>query len=341
MWITKGQDRAIRIIKSAIETDRVSHAYLVSGPEHVGKTTFAFDMARAVNCQSDDEESVPCGDCRQCKRILSFVHTDVFFYGVQPTKSNSDVLSQMVTIDSLRDDFISQVHKKPFEGKARVFIISAVEKMRSEQANVILKTLEEPPDDTVIILLSEQIDGIIETIVSRCQSITLDSVSNDLAEKYIEEYWPGFETYSSTELARLSKGRIGWINNAVSDETVMVSRGELLNIYEAMVGNSIDERLDVSSKLSDRFRKSHNSGKEELDVWMTLWRDMLLIKSGRVNEVANISRREILERISAKLSVVEITDSIKLISIFATHLNQNISPRLALDNLMLKLPQSL
>ena len=68
---------------------------------------------------------------------------------------------------------------------------------------------------------------------------------------------------------------------------------------------------------------------------------MLLIKSDRVNEVANISRREILERISAKLSVVEITDSIKLISTFATHLNQNISPRLALDNLMLKLPQSL
>ena len=80
MWITKGQDRAIRIIKSAIETDRVSHAYLISGPEHVGKTTFALDMARAVNCQSDDVESVPCGDCSQCKRILSFVHTDVFFF---------------------------------------------------------------------------------------------------------------------------------------------------------------------------------------------------------------------------------------------------------------------
>ena len=340
MWITIGQNKAIRIIESAIKNDRISHAYLISGPEHVGKTTFALDIARALNCQSDDLMSVPCGDCRQCKRILSLVHTDVFLYDVQPSKANSDVLSQMVTIDSLRDDFISQVYKKPFEGKARVFIISAVEKMRSEQANVILKTLEEPPDDTVIILLSEQVDGIIETIVSRCQSIALNSAPNGLVEKYIKEYWPDFEAYSSTELARLSKGRLGWIYNAVTDQNIMVSRSELLNIYEDMVSNNIDSRLDVSSKLVERFQKSNDSRKEALDVWLTLWRDVLLVKTGRINEVANISRKETLKRIATNLSVPEIIKTIKLISSFETHLNLNISPRLALDNLMLKLPHS-
>ena len=109
--------------------------------------------------------SVPCGDCRQCKRILSLVHTDVFLYDVQPSKANSNVLSQMVTIDSLRDDFISQVYKKPFEGKARVFIISAVEKMRSEQANVILKTLEEPPPHVKFMFATTEVHKVPVTIL--------------------------------------------------------------------------------------------------------------------------------------------------------------------------------
>ena len=295
MWITKGQDKAIKIMSSALRTDRVSHAYLISGPEHVGKTTFALDIARAVNCQSADIELIPCGNCSQCKRISSMLHTDVFLYDIQPSKDDSNLPTRAVTIDSLREDFISQVYKKPFEGKARVFIISAVEKMRSEQANVLLKTLEEPPDDTVIILLSEQLDGIIETIVSRCQILNLNPISHRLVEKYIREFLPDLEMYDPAEIARLSKGRIGWVNNVVTDDTIMVSQNELLDIYSNMISDDIDERLEVASKLAERLHRSYNSDGEELDIWMTFWRDILLIKSGRSGEVANLSRTEIIE----------------------------------------------
>ena len=340
MWVTKGQDRAVQLMQSALVYNRISHAYLISGPVNVGKTTFALDIARALNCLNDDVSLVPCGICSQCKRISSMVHTDVFLFDVQSGNTGDRISSNRVTVDNLREDFISQVYKKPFEGKVRIFIISGVNHMRVEQANVILKTLEEPPDDTVILLLSDQIDGIIETIVSRCQLITLDYMDTGMIENHIKEFWPDFETYSAREIARLSKGLLGWAHNAVTDDTVMIKRDELVDIYELILKHDLDERLHESSTVVEKFRTSSTSGKYELDVWMTFWRDILLVKTDRSSEITNISREDNLKILAAGLSMDQIIKSINLISEFGNNMKFNVNLRLIVDNLMLNLPQA-
>ena len=153
-WKTIGQLSSIDRISKAASLDRLSHAYLICGMDGIGKVTFARDIAKVANCLDMSTSSGPCGSCNQCIRIDSYNHTDVFIYDAKKDLDGVGRTSTMVTIDQLREDFLRQVHRKPYEGRTRIFIISSIESMRSEQSNILLKTLEEPPDAVVIILLS-------------------------------------------------------------------------------------------------------------------------------------------------------------------------------------------
>ena len=167
-WTTFGHKKAIQGVYKAYLSDRLSHAYLIIGMQNVGKTTFALDIAKLLNCVSENK---PCSECQSCKRIESNNHTDVSVIDIF-----SDQNSSVSGIDELRDSFISKTNRKPFEGTSRVFILKSIDHMRVEQANILLKTLEEPPEDTKIILLAKNIDTVLETIRSRCQVIYLDPI---------------------------------------------------------------------------------------------------------------------------------------------------------------------
>ncbi|HIC48353.1 MAG TPA: hypothetical protein EYP00_00575, partial [Dehalococcoidia bacterium] len=143
-WTTIGHEQILEILGKAVELDRISHSFLITGIESVGKMTVALDIARAANCESFNTKLRPCAECSQCRRIQSGYHTDVFTYDLEIKDGTNGQLSTTVTMEQLREDFLKQIHRKPFEGKARVFIIGSADLMRSEQSNILLKTLEEP-----------------------------------------------------------------------------------------------------------------------------------------------------------------------------------------------------
>ena len=338
MWKTYGHKFAIDTISRSMQRGRLSHAYLLNGPAGVGKKTLAVDMACVVNCMDFDLSNGPCGICSQCKRILAGNHTDIFVYDPESSESTPD----LVSIDQLRNDFLKQVHRKPFEGKYRVFIIASLERMRSEQANILLKTLEEPPSDVIIILLSEQIDDLLDTVISRCQLFDLRPLSTSDVTRYVVTYGKDMETSLSEvdvkEICRLARGRVGWVRRVIDDPEILNKRNVILDEFELAVFGELPDRFDLSRDMVSTFSRDRKNTMESLDVWLTWWRDALLIKSGHQDAILNISRMDSLQRVALLMQFQDLVSVIKSLRMTFIYLEKNLNPGLALDNLMLKMP---
>ena len=338
MWKTVGQERAIEIVSRGIRSEKLAHSYLITGMESVGKMTLALDIARASNCIDMKLELRPCGNCNQCFRIDVLNHTDLFIYDLEPAEEDSDKMSTTITLEQLRDDFLKQIYRKPFEGRNRVFIIAAVERMRTEQANILLKTLEEPPDNVIILLLSKDYEGLIETIVSRCQLLRLRPVGTGIIRDYVEKFVNLSDT-DREEITRLSRGRIGWAYRAATDADFLANARDSIDSIETAVTGTLEDRFKQSRNLSSRFRRDRRIGHSDIDHMLTWWRDVLLVTSGIEEEVINISRLDILRSVGAGLDPSEVASTIKSVRSALRNLEKNVSPGLVYDNLMLKFPK--
>ena len=336
-WKTIGQLSSIDRISKAAKLDRLSHAYLICGMDGIGKVTFARDIAKVANCLDMSNPSGPCGSCNQCIRIDSYNHTDVFIYDVKKDLDGVGRTSTMVTIDQLREDFLRQVHRKPYEGRTRIFIISSIESMRSEQSNILLKTLEEPPDDVVIILLARDVSNLLGTIVSRCQVLNLEPVSELEILEYLGECELGSEV-PIKEIARLSRGRPEWAYQAATNPEILHILEDKLNRFTECLTDGLEQRFKLSKDLSTQFFRDRDEVYEFLDTAMTWTRDVLLSSSERTGEIVNISQEERIREFSKRLSTTDILNILKLIRITLGNLKKNVTPSLVLDNFMLKLP---
>ncbi|MYA62998.1 MAG: AAA family ATPase [Dehalococcoidia bacterium] len=167
MWQTFGHEKAIRTLSRSLEAGRIAHSYLITGPAKIGKTTLALDIARAVNCSSG---GTPCATCRQCQRITSALHPDVRIIGLEAARSGR--LRTQISIEQVRE-IQRDASLLPYEGRNRVFIFESAEKLSGEAANSLLKTLEEPPDNVIIILVASDLNAVLPTLISRCRSIAL------------------------------------------------------------------------------------------------------------------------------------------------------------------------
>ena len=336
-WKTIGQPNSIDRISRAVALDRLSHAYLICGMDGIGKVTFAQDIAKVANCLEMPKSSGPCGSCNQCIRIDSHNHTDVFIYDVKKDLDEVGRTTTMVTIDQLREDFLRQVHRKPYEGRTRIFIISSIESMRSEQSNILLKTLEEPPDDVVIILLARDASNLLSTIVSRCQVLNLEPVNESEILGYLSECGLGPEV-PIQEIAKHSRGRPDWAYRAAINPEILHILEDKLNQFVGCLIGSLEQRFKLSKDLSTQFFRDRDGVYEFLDIAMTWTRDVLLSSSERAGDIVNISHKERIREFSKMLSTTDILNILKLIRMTLGNLRKNVTPSLVLDNFMLKLP---
>ena len=155
------QDLAKRILQTHLATGRVANAYLLTGPEGVGKRRMAWEMAKALNCTAERER--PCDACPVCAQILRGTHPDV--HAMSPSGA-----SDQIRIDDIRH-LISRIALRPFSARVQVAIIDGVQRLTEEAANSLLKALEEPPAHTRFLLLTSRLAHCLPTVVSRCQLI--------------------------------------------------------------------------------------------------------------------------------------------------------------------------
>ena len=339
-WTVVGQDDVIRVLAAAAKGERLAHAYLFTGPAHVGKTLTALQFAQALNCIGDEP---PCGRCRQCERIASGTHADVEIVSIGGICEESD---HKHSADDSRDIRMCQIRRvqrlvslAPFEGRYRVLIIDPADAMRETgAANAILKTLEEPPPNVVFVLVTDREEMILPTIRSRARRIEFGGVPKSLIEQTLRTRWDA-EPSKAAELANLSGGRIGWALIALRDEEMLPHHRELLDRCQALARAPLADRFAFAGDLRGKYTKDRAGVQATLAAWQEWWRDLLLIAGGREQQAVHRDRLDSLRPLAAQCGVGPAARALRAITDTRQQLEENASPVLALETMMLALPE--
>ncbi len=327
MWQVVGQPKAIRLLARSLETGQLSHAYLFVGPPHVGKLTLALNLAQAVNCGAS---TPPCGECASCRRIAAGKHADVQIIGLISEEKRE------IGIEQIRE-MQAAASLPPYEGRHKVFIFDKAELLSHEAANCLLKTLEEPSPQVLLILLTAGESALLPTIVSRCQRVELRPLPiNLIKEALIEAH--GVAADRAELFARLSDGCFGWALLAMQDEKVLEERGRRLATVADLSYASLKQRLAYAAELAAQFSRSREEVEEVLTLWLQWWHDLLLIKGGDGKFVINIDQQSALLQQAKDFSTRQVMDFIYHLQVVSEQLEQNANPRLALEVLMLSMP---
>ncbi|PKB80571.1 MAG: hypothetical protein BZY88_08565 [SAR202 cluster bacterium Io17-Chloro-G9] len=333
MWTIYGQDHLLRQIEPSLAQGRQAHAYLLTGPPHVGKMALAVNLAQALNCLSGP--GVPCGNCTQCDRIVRGLHADVRVAGVDQGEGSRSSRT-VIGIDDIKE-VLRRVSLNPYEGSTSVTIIDGAESMSDEAANALLKTLEEPPPQVMFLLLAASEESVLPTVRSRCQSMSLLPLSKAaMVERLTVDRRVSPE--EAEDLYRLSRGCLGWAINAIDDLQVLEQRqADLERMLEALDAG-LETRFTYANEVATLFGSDRASARELLALWLRWWRDLLLVKEGAEEYLHNAGYGEQLRAQAASLSTAQIVQFIRRLMETLSALDRNVSARLALEVMMLNLP---
>jgi DNA polymerase III subunit delta' len=335
MWKIIGQDEAVSLLREGIVKGSLAHAYLFTGQPHTGKMTLAMELAKAVNCTSND---APCGECDSCRRIDAGKHTDVRIVNVSTGVQPGEKPKTEIGIDIFREDILPQVSLPPFEGKYRVYIFEGAENLSTEAANCFLKTLEEPLGRVLFILLATDEKSLPATVISRCQRLKLRSMPLPEIEKVlIEKYEVPPE--NARLISHLSHGAAGWAITAAADEMVLEENTETVNQIVTFISSGYEERFTFASSIAAQFAKRNGVTEEFLDNLTDFWRDLLLVKIEAIDAITNVDLLLELHKQANNFTIEQIRKFIGEIRAARRQLALNANPRLVLEVLMLNMPR--
>lgn len=340
-----GHADALAWLRGALAANRLAHAYLITGPRSVGKRTFALEFARALNCLAPAAADRADHSCQHCRLVERGVHPDVRVVRRAPERRLIS-LKPSATSGATREyvdnvAFIqSDAQLKPVMGRSKVYVIVNAEELAEDAGNRLLKTLEEPAPFVVFLLTAVERGGVLPTIASRCQEIRLrPSPRAELADALIVS---GTGPERAHQLAALSGGRQGWAVSAARDATLFEQQQTYSRqLVEALSGSRLD-RLVRARALSERWPSQPETVRETLRVWLSWWRDVLLVQLGLVQRIVHLDVDEQAALTAAAQEVDRVATRQALLSIQQTlfDLDTNVNARLALDLLLLRLPRT-
>ncbi len=340
-----GHAGALAWLRRALAADRLAHAYLITGPRAVGKRTFALEIAKALNCLADDAADRPDDRCQQCRLIDRNVHPDVRL--VRRAPERRQISLRPPANPGPQREYSDNVHfiqadaqLRPVMGRTKVYVIVNAEELAEDAGNRLLKTLEEPPSFVVFLLTAVERGGVLPTIASRCQEIRLrPSPRAELANALIES---GTPTDRAQQLAALAGGRQGWALAAARDTGLFDEQQTYAQqLVEAVSGSRLD-RLLRARTLSERWYGHPEEVRETLRVWMSWWRDVVLVQLGLVSRIVHLEPGEqaALRRAAEQVDQAAARGAAAAIQQSLTDLDTNVNARLVLDLLLLRLPRA-
>ena len=321
-----GHEQIIEHLKTAIEMGKVSHAYILNGPDLSGKMMIAEAFARALLCEKQDPDG--CGECRSCRQSDDRNNPDIIY--VKHDKPNT------ISVDDIRTQLNNDIVIKPYSNQYKIYIVDEAEKMNQQAQNALLKTIEEPPAYAFIMLLTTNADSFLQTIRSRCITLNLKSVKNDVIKSYLmtEKKIPD---YQADVCAAFAQGVVGKaIKLASSDDfnelkesaLSLIKRLDDIDLYE--MGEAIKQISDYKLQVQDYF--------DLITVW---YRDVLYMKATNdVNglifkdEVYDIKKQASKHSYHGIETIIEALDKAKL------RINANVNFDLVIELLLMTIKEN-
>ncbi|MGB7606199.1 MAG: DNA polymerase III subunit delta' [Lutisporaceae bacterium] len=317
-----GQSVLAGSLKRAVKEDLVANAYIFSGSRGSGKSMAAEIFAKALNCRGEGVEK-PCDNCTSCKKLESGNHPNIDI--IKPSGAS-------IKIKQIRE-VIAKVSKKPFENGYKVLIIDEADKMTQDAQDAFLKTLEEPPANTVFILLAENQNSLLPTVVSRCQVFYLKKVAKQQIESFLLEKF-SYDIEQISFAATSANGIIGRAIEMLNDQELQKLRKLHVNFASNLNGGSYIELATAASELA--------VSKEEvvrfLDFMLSWYRDILIIKQGCEEQLlVNSDNADIIERQAEVLDEKRIYRIIDAIKRTISYVNHNVGIKNSIDSMILNI----
>lgn len=316
MWNVIGHERAVGVLQGALETDRLPHALLFTGPDGVGKTQLAHELAKALNCTG---ERPPCGTCIHCHQIEIGSHPDVSV--VERADGKENILIGQVR--ELRD----VASLRPFQGRQKVYIVAGAESLTDQAADALLKTLEEPQPQLTMILTASDAEGLPATVVSRCRVIALQPVETEVITSALRE--AGQDEATAARLAHLSRGSVGWALRAAKQPKLATQQQEMAARLADLWTLDVDGRLRLIESLTDK--KDRAGVRRSLELMMVLSRDLLYLVQGLPPRFLLPEDADRLRRQGMTADLRAVQAHIAALKAAMERIDQNVDPRLALE----------
>lgn len=330
-WNIIGHKKITDFLESAIQNDKLSHAYLFYGPKQIGKKTLVKRFIQNLMCYHDNpqKKQMACEVCDQCVQIKKNIHPDITWLKKEADKKD-------ITVEQIRDlqDILS-VHS--FFKNYKVAVIENAEQLNLASANALLKTLEEPTKKTILILTAQNINNIPKTVLSRVQKIKLLPVP----AKEIYDYLLAREVArdQARNLACVAVGRPGRAVVFLNNEQVWQTYLSQLKNFFQLLGAQRVSRLKFAEKFlagEETLVRKGEMLNSVLNLWQLILRDLFLHKLQQADKLINLSVGPDISQWAAKYSLIELVGLQQYIHSTKQQLRQNVNPRLALENLLLR-----
>jgi DNA polymerase-3 subunit delta' len=281
-----GHPKIIQFLNKSIANDKLAHAYLFIGSEHLGKRTLALEFAKALQCQKGARElSVDaitdfqisfCGQCRSCQEIAKNSHPDVLLIEPEVIETNGKVKELEIGIGKIRE-IRRLVSLFPYYGPYKIVIINQADKLSREAANAFLKTLEEPTLKTIMLLISSSYQNLLPTIVSRCLPIKFLSVSDrEIKEHLLKQKKITLSDGDLNRILRYAAGRPGVVINYLDHPDLLQEERKMMKDLFDLMGKDLSFKFKYAETLS----KDTELASRVLNQWIGVFRDALLFSAG-------------------------------------------------------------
>ena len=288
-WALHGQPLAVAQLRTDLQAGRLAHAYLLTGPEGVGKATLARRLAQAIHCETPGDGIDPCLACRSCRRVEDGAAPDVEIVAIggpcaeeghrDHVADNSTRIRICQARRITRLSSLSPFHTPPHHPPRRIFVVDTADDLQTEAGHALLKTLEEPPASSLIILLATDPDELLPTIRSRCREIALRPMPRpELAAVLTAAL--NLDGTEAARLATLARGRYGLAVRLHRDPSLQQLRHAATAEIARLVSAGRNDRFDYAARLAGGWRSDRRNVLDTLDVWRWWWRDALARAAG-------------------------------------------------------------
>jgi len=321
-----GQEQIKEHLQNALESGKISHAYIINGEKSSGKEFIAKVFAMALQCERGETE--PCQECHSCKQALSGNQPDII--RITHEKPNT------ISVDDIRKQINADVAIKPYSSPYKIYIVNEAEKMNMQAQNALLKTLEEPPEYAVILLLTSNIDVLLPTVLSRCVVLNMKPVDDRKVRKFLMEELK-VPDYKADVCVAFARGNIGKAKALASSEDFENVKNEALSLLKYVHDMELYEIVAAVKKISE-YKLEISDYFDIMSIW---YRDVLLFKATKdANRLVFREELGALRKCAQRSSYEGIEQIVQALDTAKRRLDANVNFDLVMELLFLTIQEN-
>ncbi len=328
-WPLVGNSHISRFLYKSIVSGKVGGTYIFNGPDDLGKATVAYHFAKSLMCE--DKENFPCDKCASCLQFKGGIaHSDFNIIKKEPDKKN-------ISVEQVRA-FINSLGMTSFLDSYKIGIIKDADSLSLEASNALLKTLEEPRKNVIIILITTNLESLPKTIVSRSQVINFRPVKSEVIYDYLIKKHKATRS-AAKNLSRLCLGRPALAVKFLENKDFYENYLEIVSIFLNSFDKDINDRINDIEKLIGSGQKQETTkvSMKIIGIWQGVVRDMILSSLNHQDLVQHEIRKTEIEKIQSRLKLSSLMSINKLLQDSIVFLKTNVNPKLVLENIVINI----